>query len=116
MALLGLFMIIIGFNKFLVSTEIPNPPGNGGTLMQIYINSGFLKIVGVQEIIGGIALFINRFVPIGLTLITAIMFNAMLIHALHDPSGIGPAAVCLLLSVIMIAIEKERFTRFFGAL
>ena len=112
--ILGLFMVIIGLNKFLVYIEIPNPPGDGGTLMQVYIKSGFLKLVGVLEMIGGLTLVTNKFVTIGLTLITAIMFNATVFHALHDMAGIGPAAICLLLCLILIYRNKARFERYFG--
>lgn len=111
--LLGLFMVIIGLNKFLVYIEIPNPPGDGGTLMSIYISSGFLKLVGALELAGGLTLLVNKFVPIGLTLICAIMFNATMFHVLHDPVGIGPALVCFCLSLILIYDTKERFSKFF---
>ncbi len=108
--LLGLFMVIIGVNKFLVFIAIPNPPGAGGELMHIYIASGFLKLVGILEVAGGIALLVNRFAPLGLTIITAIMFNATVFHGLHDPSGIGPAAGCLVLSLALVYGNRERFS------
>ncbi len=107
---LGLFIATIGLNKFLVFTEIPNPPGDGGTLMQIYINSGFLKLIGVLELLAGLALATNKFAPLALVFITAIMFNATVFHAIHDPAGIGPAAVSLVISLLFIYLNKERFT------
>ena len=113
--LLGFFMVVIGLNKFLVYIEIPNPPGDGGKLMQVYITSGFLKLVGVLELLGGLALLINKFVPLALTIITAIMFNATIFHGLHDPKGIGAAAVCLLLSVALVYANKERFSKLLSA-
>ncbi|HAA13484.1 MAG TPA: hypothetical protein DCE41_18045 [Cytophagales bacterium] len=113
--LLGLFIASIGLNKFLVFTEIPNPPGDGGTLMQIYISSGFLRLVGVLEVLAGLALVANRFVPLGLTFITAIMFNAVLFHALHDPVGIAPAALSLFSSLVMVYVYRERFSTFLRA-
>ena len=85
--LLGGFMVAIGLNKFLVFTETPSPPGDGGELMRIYIDSGFLKLIGVLEIVGGAALLVNRSVGLGLTLIAAIMFNATVFHLFHDPGG-----------------------------
>ncbi|MEM6630806.1 MAG: DoxX family membrane protein [Bacteroidota bacterium] len=112
---LGLFMVIIGLNKFLVFIEIPNPAGDGGELMQIYIRSGFLKLIGVLEMLGGIALLANKFVPLALTIITAIMFNATVFHALHDPKGIGAAILCLLMSLGLVYANKERFSRLVGA-
>ncbi len=113
--LLGLFMLVIGLNKFLVFIEIPNPAGDGGELMQIYITSGFLKLIGVLEALGGIALLINKYVPLALTLITAIMFNATMFHLLHDLPGVGAAAVCLLLSLVLIYGHKERFSSLLSA-
>ncbi|OJJ16969.1 hypothetical protein BKI52_30085 [marine bacterium AO1-C] len=113
--LLGLFMVVIGLNKFLVFIEIPNPPGDGGKLMQVYITSGFLKLVGVLEFLGGVALLINKFVPLALTIITAIMFNATVFHGLHDPAGTGAAAFCLLLSLALIYGNKERFSGLLSA-
>jgi len=110
--LLGVFMIVIGFNKFLEFTEIPSPEGDGGTLMQIYISSGFLKLVGVLEIMGGLGLVINRYIPIALVLITAIMFNATVFHFLHDLAGVGPALLCLFLSVFLIMSDKDRLNNF----
>ena len=112
---LGGFMIIIGCNKFFAFIEIPNPPGDGGALMQIYISSGFLKIVGLLEIFGGLGLVLNRFVPLSLIFITAIMFNATLFHLLHDPSGVGPAACCLSLSLVAVYQNRGRFTEILSA-
>lgn len=108
-------MLIIGLNKFLVFIEIPNPPGDGGELMQIYITSGFLKCIGVLEMLGGIALLVNKFVPLALTIITAIMFNATVFHILHDLSGIGGAAVCLFLSLVLVYANREDFSKLLHA-
>ena len=105
-------MVIIGPNKVLVFIEIPKPPGDGGDLMQIYIRSGFLQLVGLLEMLGGIGLLFRKFVPIALTVIIAIMFNATIFHLLHDPSGTGPAALCLLLSIVLVYAHKERLVKF----
>jgi len=113
--LLGLFMLIIGINKFLVFIEIPNPPGDGGELMQIYIKSGFLRLIGVLEAVGGIALLANRFVPLALTFITAIMFNATVFHSLHDLAGIGAAAFCLSSSLVLVYVHRDRFASLLNA-
>lgn len=113
--LLGLFMLIIGLNKFLVFIEIPNPPGDGGELMQVYISSGFLKLIGVLQMVSGAALLTSKFVPLALTLITAIMFNATVFHILHDPMGVGGAAVCLVLSLALIYGHRERFSSVLSA-
>ncbi|MEO1435039.1 MAG: DoxX family protein [Bacteroidota bacterium] len=113
--LLGAFMLIIGINKFLMFIDIPSPSGDGGELMRVYIHSGFLKLVGVLEALAGIALLLNRFVPLGLIFITAIMFNATIFHVLHDPAGTGPAAFCLLLAIGSVYAQKDRFSTVLSA-
>ncbi|WP_044209878.1 DoxX family membrane protein [Flammeovirga sp. OC4] len=105
---LGFFMAFIGLNKFFVFIEIPHPPGNGGQLMDIYMQSGFLQMVGTLELIGGIGFITNRFTLIAATIITAIMFNATVFHMLYDPQGVGPALICFLLSLVFVFTSKER--------
>ena len=107
---LGLFMILLGLNKFMGFIEIPAPSGDGGVLMGIYVTSGFLKIIGVLELVAGLSLVVNKYIPLSLTIITAIMFNATVFHALHDPAGIGAAAICLLICLILVYAYKDSFS------
>ena len=108
--LLGVFMVTLGINKFFGFIEIPSPPGDGGELMRIYVTSGFLKLIGILEFLGGLALLANKFVPLALTFITAIMFNAAVFHGLHDPAGIGGAAVALGLCLALVYMNKDCFS------
>ncbi len=112
---LGGFMVALGLNKFLGFIPIPSPPGDGGELMRIYVSSGFLKLIGVLEFAGGLALVLNRFVPLALTFIVAIMFNACLFHALHEPRTIVAAAVSLALSLALVHGHRERFAELLKA-
>lgn len=109
--LLGLFMVIIGLNKFLGFIEIPQPADDGGELMQVYMTSGFLQFVGVLQMLGGSALLVNRFVPLALTFLTAIMLNATIFHLLHDPLGSGPAALCLIACMVLVYDNRPIFSQ-----
>ncbi len=111
--LLGLLVLIFGLNKFLHFIPIPPTPGDGGELMRIYASSGFLSLIGILEILGGLALLTNKFVP--LALIAAIMFNAAVFHGLHAPEGIGGAAIGLILSLVLVYANKERFSSLLSA-
>lgn len=81
---------------------MPAIPGDGGTLMGIYVTSGFLAFIGVLEILGGLALVLNKFVPLALTFLVAIILNAFVFHLLHDMAGIGGAVVGLGLSLTLV--------------
>lgn len=113
--LFGVFCLVFGLNKFLGFMPFPAIPGDGGTLMGIYATSGFLKIIGVLEILGGLALLFNKFVPLALTILVAIMFNAFLFHALHDMANIGGAVLGLLLGLILVYANKNRFSDLLSA-
>ena len=82
--LFGVFCLIFGLNKFINFLPMPEITGDGGTLMSIYFTSGFMKIIGVLEIVFGLALILNKYVPLSLTILIAIMFNALIFHILHD--------------------------------
>lgn len=113
--LFGVFCLIFGLNKFIGFLPFPPIEGDGGTLMGIYATSGFFKLIGVLEIIGGLALLVNKYVPLMLTILIAIMFNAAIFHALHDMAGIGGAVLGLILGLILVYANKERFSDLLSA-
>jgi len=83
--------------------------------MGIYATSGFLKVIGVLEILGGLALLVNKYVPLALTILIAIMFNAALFHALHDMGSIGGAVLGLILGLVLVYANKGRFSDLLSA-
>lgn len=113
--LFGVFCLIFGLNKFLNFIPMPPMTGDAGALMGIYATSGFLKIIGVLEILGGLALIANKFIPLWLTILIAIMFNAFIFHALHDMGGIGGAVLGMILSLILVYAYKDRFSELLSA-
>lgn len=113
--LFGVFCLIFGLNKFLGFLPMPEISGDGGTLMGIYATSGFMTIIGVLEILGGLALLLNKFVPLSLTFLVAIMFNAFLFHALHDMANIGGAVLGLVLGLLLVYANKDRFSELLSA-
>ncbi len=107
--LLGLFLLIFGLNKFL--NFLPPFPmeGDFGVLMGVLFSSGFLSLIGVLEVLAGLALLAGKFVPLALIFSTAIMFCAAVFHLLLDPANVGGAVVGLLLSLILVYAFKPRF-------
>ena len=112
--LLALFMLLFGINKFAQFMPFPPVPGDGGTLMDIYISSGFMGVVGALEIVAGLALIVGRYIPIALTIIIAIMVNATLFHVYHDPATIGGSVIGLVLALVLMFGYKEKFGTFFN--
>ncbi len=111
----ALSLFVFGLNKFLYF--IPTPPmgGTAEELMNIYVASGFMKMIGGLEILAGIGFLFNKFVPLSLTIMIAIIFNAVVFHLLHDMAGLTPALVSLLLLLLLAYYNKSRFTNLLSA-
>lgn len=107
--LFGIFCVVFGLNKFLNFMSFPPIPGDGGTLMGIYFTSGFIKIIGVLELVFGLLLLANKYVGVALIFLVAIMFNAFLFHVLHDMSNLAGAAIGLLMGLILVYGYKSKF-------
>lgn len=107
--LLGLFLLLFGLNKFL--NFLPPFPmeGDFGQLMSILISSGFFTLIGVFEILIGLALLVGKFVPLALIFAVAILFNAAVFHLLLDPANVGGALIGLVLSLALVFAYKPRF-------
>lgn len=113
--LLGLLMVVFGLNKFLNFLPELVISGDGGTLMGIYFTSGFMKIIGALEVVFGLALLLNKYVPLALTFLIAILFNATIFHLLHDLPNIGPAIGGLLMGLYLVYAHKVRFISLLSA-
>jgi putative oxidoreductase len=108
--LVGLMMVVFGANKFL--NFMPQPteiPEQMGALMGILMNSPFMTIIGVLEVLGGLGLILNKFVPLSLTVLIAVLFNAALFHLFFDPANVVGASVFLVLCLVLVYGYKDRF-------
>lgn len=113
--LFALSLLVFGLNKFLFF--IPSSPldGSAGELLTIYVESGFMKIIGALEVIGGFSLLVKKFVPLSLTILVAIMFNAVVFHLLHNMSGLGNAVGALAFALLNVYFNKSKFSSLLSA-
>ena len=112
-ALLGLMFVVFGANYFLKFLEIPPPDTTEAkSFLTILAMSGYLTVVKVLEIVGGVLMAYKPSVPLGLVILTPIIVNVLLyeIFLIGKP---GIAAVLLLFAVILIAYERRFFLPFF---
>jgi putative oxidoreductase len=110
--LVALAMIVFGANKLIPFMPQPDPSTMSEgmqSLMGAWSKSPFLKIIGLLEILGGLALALNKYVPLALTVLCAIMVNAFLVHLFFDTANIAGAAVFLGLVLALIYQNRERF-------
>lgn len=109
--LLGAFMVFAGSGKLIGGDTVMT--GEMGQLMET-LGSSYLMVIGGFEVVCGLLLTFGKMIPLALTIITAIMFNAVLFHILkNDASQSAGAAVGLILALVLIFLGyKNRFKEY----
>ena len=108
--LLGLVFVLFGSNAFLHFLPMPPlPQGVTGEYLHAFFASGYVYVIGGFQVIGGLLLLIGRFVPLGLTILGAIIVNIWAFHLLMAPEGLPPAVVVTVLELFLVWSYRDRF-------
>jgi putative oxidoreductase len=100
-----LIFLVFGLNEFLHFIPIPPPTGVAGQYFDgIFVSHYGVAIFGIQ-VIGGLLLLINRFVPLALLLLGPVIVNIFFFHMLMAPSGLPLA--------ILVVRNKQHFAGLF---
>jgi putative oxidoreductase len=112
--LLGLIFVVFGSNAFLNFLPMPEmPPSLARDYTQVFLNSGYVYVIGAFQVIGGLLLLIGRFVPLALTILAGIIVNILVFHVLMSPEGIGPGIVVAVLEAFLVWRYREAFAPLF---
>lgn len=87
----------------------PPPQGLAGDYVRVFIDSGYVYVVAILQIGGGLLLLIGRFVPLALTILGAIVVNILIFHALMAPEGFPPALVVTALELFLVWRYRTAF-------
>jgi putative oxidoreductase len=108
--LLGLIFVVFGSNAFLHFLPMPPFPQNlAGEYLHAFVASGYIYAIGGLQVIGGLLLLIGRFVPLGLTILGAIIVNIWLFHLLMAPEGLPPAILVTVLELFLVWRHRDAF-------
>ena len=108
--LLGLAFIVFGSNAFFHFLPMPPlPKGVTGEYLHSFFESGYVYVIGGLQVIGGLLLLIGRFVPLGLTILGAIIVNIFIFHILMAPEGLGPAIIVGVLELFLVWRYRDAF-------
>lgn len=111
--LLGLIFVVFGSNAFLHFLPMPPlPQGVTGEYLHAFFASGYVYVIGGFQVVGGLLLLIGRFVPLGLTILCAIIVNIWAFHLLMapEPAGLVPAIVVTVLELFLVWRYRDAFT------
>jgi putative oxidoreductase len=115
--LLGLIFLIFGSNIFLhFIPQPPMPPGPMANFSSAMADSHYIWAIGFCQVAPAILLLINRYVPLALTVLAAVIVNIDLTHITMAPSGLPVAAVVSILWLLVFLRVKSAFSGIFEPL
>jgi putative oxidoreductase len=96
--LLGLVFTVFGLNGFLHFIPMgPLPAGLAGQYVAALAMSHYMSVVFAFELVSGVLLLLNRYVPLALAALAGIILNILLFHIFMAPAGLPLALVTAIL-------------------
>jgi putative oxidoreductase len=112
--LLGLIFIVFGLNGFLNFLSMgPMPTGLAGQFIGALALSHYFWVVAGLQVIGGVLLLVNRFVPLALVLLGPVIVNILCYHVFLNPTGVALALVVTILWFIVFYWHRQYFSGIF---
>jgi len=103
--LLGLIFTVFGANGFLHFIQgMPSEPLAVQFLTAVS-TSHFIVLIFLLQLIAGILLLVDVYVPLALIVLAAILTNILDYHLTMDPGGIGPG----LLSTVLWIVTAQKY-------
>lgn len=112
--LLGLVFTVFGANG--IHPFIPMGPMPTGLALQYItalMQSHIFLVVAVCQIVGGLLLLVNRYVPLALTILGPVVVNILCFHIFLDTKGLPTAFVTAVLWVIVAYYHRQAFAGIF---
>ncbi len=114
--LMGLIFSVFGAN--MLFHFLPNPPLPPGPLKDfttVMGSTGYLYVVGFFQLVPGLLLLANRYVPLALTVLAAQLVNILTTHALVMHGGFPMPLVVVVLWCIVFWSVRSAFAGIFQA-
>lgn len=110
--LLGVFVLVFGANKLYPEGFLPPPEGMSeaaGAYFGALVSSKTILLVGIVEVVAGLALILNKFGALLALILMSVSVNAVLFHAVLDSGNILPAVVLLILNIAVLYGYKDKY-------
>jgi uncharacterized membrane protein YphA (DoxX/SURF4 family) len=106
--LLGLVFFASGLSGFvlLFMPLPPSPPGLAATFTDVFFRSHWVQFVDGVEFAAGVLLLANRYVPLALVLLGAVIANIFFFHISMQPQAL-PIPVLVLALWIAVAWQRR---------
>jgi putative oxidoreductase len=111
--LLGTIFVAFGLNAFLHFFPKWLPPGLAGEFVGAMFQSHYIKFVAAIEVICGVLLLADRYVPLALTVLAPIIVNIIMFTILLPPVGWQPGALATILWIFLFIYYRKYFSCIF---
>ena len=111
--LLGLIRLTFGLNGFLHFIPMPPPAGIAGQFFAVLFVSRFYVVIFGFQVVGAVLLLLNRYVPLALTILAAVIVNILTFHILMAPAGLPLALFVTILWVLVALRFRSAFAGIF---
>src|ERR1700754_2093433 len=111
--LAGVIFLLFGLNGFLNFIPMPPPEGIAGQFMGSLYVSHYLWVIFAFQLVAGVLLLSNRFVPFAVAVLAPMIVNILSFHFLMAPSGLPLALFVAVLWTLIFADVRPAFAGLF---
>jgi putative oxidoreductase len=111
--LAGVIFLVFGLNGFLNFIPMPPPGGIAGQFLGVLYASHYLWVIFGFQLIAGVLLLVNRYVPLAVAMLAPVLVNILTFHALMAPSGLPLALFVAALWAVVFVDVRPAFTGLF---
>jgi len=111
--LAGVIFLVFGLNGFLNFIPMPPPGGIAGQFLGVLYASHYLWVIFGFQLIAGVLLLVNRYVPLAVAMLAPVLVNILTFHALMAPSGLPVALFVAALWAVVFVDVRPAFTGLF---
>src|SRR5580698_4996588 len=111
----GVIFLVMGLNGFLNFIPLPPPGGLAGQFMGVLYASHYVWVIFAFQVVAGILLLVNRYVPLAVAMLAPVIVNILSFHALMAPSGLPLALFVAVLWAVIFVDVRPAFAALFQA-
>jgi len=113
--LAGAIFFVMGLNGFLNFLPIPPQGGIAGQFMGALYVSHYLWVIFAFQLVAGVLLLANRYVPLAVAVLAPLIVNIICFHVLMAPSGLPLALFVGVLWTLLFVNVRPAFAGVFRA-
>ena len=111
--LAGVVFLVFGLNGFLNFIPLPPPAGIAGQFMGALYASHYLWVIFAFQLVAGVLLLANRYVPLALAMLAPVIVNILSFHVFMAPSGFPLALFVAALWAMIVVDVRPAFAGLF---